>query len=72
MSINFSDDQLATKFMEMVENVATIKERLEVLPELKKKVDRHETVYKVGKYAAVPTLGLLHIGFRQFFNKLGF
>lgn len=71
MSISFNDDVAAAKFMEMVENVATIKERLEVLPELKKKVEKHEKVYTVGKYAAVPVMTAFHVTIRGLLTKLG-
>lgn len=72
MSIQFENYEAATKFIEMAENVAAIKTRLEDLPELKKKVEKHERVYNVGKYASVPLLGIFHLAARQFWNKLGF
>jgi hypothetical protein len=72
MSIKFTDHVAAEKFIEMAENVAAIKAKLEDLPELKKKVERHERAYTIGKYASVPVLGIFHLAARQFWNKLGF
>ena len=72
MSIQFNDELAASKFLEMAENVATIKTRLEDLPEMKKKIEKHERIYNVGKYAAVPVLGLTHLAFKQLLSKLGF
>ena len=76
MSINFSDDLLTEKFLEMAENVATIKTKIEVHTEdlraTKKLVDKHEKVYTVGKYASVPALGLFHLGFKHLLSKIGF
>jgi hypothetical protein len=69
--IQFSDETLAGKFMEMAENVATIKTKLEDLPELKKTVEKHEKVYTVGKYAAVPVLTAFHVTIRSVLTKLG-
>lgn len=71
MSIQFSDDTLAEKFMEMVENVASIKTKLEDFPDLKKKVEKHERAYNVGKYAAVPALTALHVTLRGVLSKIG-
>jgi len=72
MSINFSDDAVAQKFFEMADNVSSIKTKLEELPEIKKKVEKHERAYNIGKVATVPALGLFHVAFRHVLNKLGF
>lgn len=75
MSIQFSDDVLTEKFLEMAENVATIKTKIEVHTEdlraTRKLVDKHETVYTVGKYAALPALTALHVSLRSVLSKLG-
>ena len=76
MSLQFSDESVATKFFEMADNVASIKAKLELhtddFKEVKKKVEKHERVYNVGKYAAVPALGLIHLSLKHLFSKLGF
>lgn len=69
--LQFSDAAVAEKFMEMVENVASIKTTLEDLPDLKKKVERHERAYNVGKYVAVPALTALHVTLRGVLTKIG-
>lgn len=71
MSIQFSDDVMAEKFVCLCENVATITEKLQDLPELKATVAKHERVYTVGKYAAVPLYGVLHIGVKHLLAKIG-
>lgn len=71
MAIQFSDEAVAAKFFEMADNVATIKTKLEDLPEMKEKIDKHERAYNVGKVAAVPALGLLHFSFKHILSKLG-
>lgn len=71
MAIQFSDDTLAEKFLEMAENVATIKTKLEDLPELRATVAKHERIYTVGKYAAIPVYGALHLGVRHILTRLG-
>ena len=69
--LQFSDETAATKFIELCENVATIKTQLGDLPELKATVAKHERVYTVGKYAAVPIYGALHLGVRHLLTKIG-
>ena len=71
MSIQFSDDTMAEKFIQMAENVATIKEKLEELPAIKEKVDKHERAYTVGKFLGVPALGAFHLGVKHILTKLG-
>ena len=71
MSLQFSDDNVATKFIELCENVSMIKTKLEDLPTLQKTVAKHERVYTVGKYAAVPIYGALHLGVRHLLTKIG-
>ena len=71
MSIQFSDDALAEKFWTMAEDVATIRTKLEDLPELRATVAKHEKVYTVGKYAAVPVLTAFHVTIRSVLAKLG-
>ena len=75
MSIQFSDDVLTEKFLEMAENVATIKTKIDVHTEdlkvTKKLVDKHERVYTVGKYASVPALAVFHLGLKHLLTKLG-
>ena len=72
MPIHFTDHVAAEKFIEMAENVAAIKTKLEDLPELKRKVEKHERIYTVGKYASIPVLGIFHLAARQFWTRLGF
>ena len=71
MSLQFSDETVATKFIELCENVSTIKSQLETLPELRATVAKHDRVYNIGKVAAVPALGLFHVGFKHFLTKIG-
>jgi hypothetical protein len=71
MSIQFSDDALAEKFLEMAENVASIKTKLEDFPELRATVAKHERAYNVGKYAAIPAYGALHLGVKHLLTKIG-
>jgi hypothetical protein len=72
MSIQFENYEAATKFIEMAENVAAIKTKLEDLPALRATVDKHEKVYTVGKYAALPVLTAFHVTIRSVLQKLGF
>lgn len=75
MSLQFSDSILTEKFLEMAENVATIKTKMEVhiedFKETKDLVNKHERVYTVGKYAAFPALTALHISLRSVLTKIG-
>jgi hypothetical protein len=71
MSIQFSDDVMAEKFVGLCENVAAITEKLRDLPELKATVEKHERVYTIGKYAAVPVYGALHLGVKHLLTKIG-
>jgi len=71
MSINFTDHVAAEKFIEMAENVAAIKAKLEDLPALRATVEKHEKVYTVGKYAAIPVLTAFHVTIRSVLQKLG-
>ena len=71
MSIQFENYEAAAKFIEMAENVASIKTTLEDLPELKKKVEKHERAYNFGKWAAVPVFGVVNVALRHVWTKLG-
>lgn len=62
---------MAERFITMAENVSAMKEKLEILPELKKTVDKHERAYNVGKVVAVPALGLFHVGIKHLLSKIG-
>ena len=71
MTISFSDEAVAQRFFQMADDVSTIKERLQELPEIKAKVEKHETAYKVGKILGLPALGLFHISIKHFLSKIG-
>lgn len=71
MSTQFSDDAVTTKIFEIAENVAAMKERLEDLPGIKEKVEKHERAYNVAKYAAVPAMTAFHVSLRSLLQKIG-
>ena len=43
----------------------------ENLLEMKPLVDKHETAYKIGKFATVPALAAFHIGVKHLLSKVG-
>lgn len=46
-------------------------DRTRELPDIKKKVEKHDQVYHAGKWMAVPVLAALHVGFKALLAKLG-
>jgi hypothetical protein len=46
-------------------------DRTRELPDIKKKVDKHEQVYQSGKWLALPLLTLIHVLIKGLFHKLG-
>jgi hypothetical protein len=46
-------------------------DRTRELPDMKKKVDKHEQLYQSGKYLAIPVFAAMHILIKGLFHKLG-
>ena len=55
----------------VVQHLQFIADRTACLPELKRKVDHHEAIVNVGKYAAIPVLGFLQLSIGHLLKKIG-
>lgn len=71
MSNDHFDHVISEKFIELCENVATIKNDMTEMKELKEKVEKHDRIYEYGKWSAVPIVAGIHIGVRHLLQKLG-
>ena len=56
----------------VVQHLQLLADRTYCLADIKKTVDKHDRIVAVGKYAAVPAMGILHLGMKHFLSKLGF
>lgn len=55
----------------IVQTLQLLVDHTSCLSDMKQKVEKHERIVQVGKYAAVPAIGLFNIGIKAFFHKLG-
>ncbi|HZS43346.1 MAG TPA: hypothetical protein VFA52_03985 [Candidatus Paceibacterota bacterium] len=55
----------------VVQMLQLLDDRTACLAEMKKKVDRHETIVQVGKWASIPILGLFNLAIKSILHKLG-
>ena len=69
-SVPLSQEVYQRMFLEMHEKVVRLDERLSDYPDVKKMVETHESIVKIGKWASVPLLGLLHVSFKHLLGKL--
>lgn len=69
-SVPLSQEVYQRMFLEMHEKVVRLDERLSDYPQIKEQVQAHESIVKIGKWASVPLLGLLHVSFKHLFGKL--
>jgi hypothetical protein len=54
----------------VVQKLQKISDAIDELPEIKAKVDKHETIVTVTKYAMLPFLLAFQSGFRYFLTKM--
>lgn len=71
MSLQFSDDALAAKFLQMVDDVAAIKTATDDLPELRKTVEQHDRLVTFAKWTGLPILATFHLGVKHLLSKVG-
>jgi hypothetical protein len=55
----------------MVKYMQMLVDRTDCLPDLKKKVEKHDRVYHMGKWLVVPALAAFHVGLKSLLSKLG-
>lgn len=67
----FNDHVISEKFITLCENVATIKEDMIEMKQLKATVEKHDRIYQYGKWSAVPIVAGIHLGVRHLLQKLG-
>lgn len=67
----FNDHVISEKFIELCENVATIKDDMIEMKQLKQTVEQHDRIVQYGKWTALPILAGIHIGLKHILNKLG-
>lgn len=72
MTIQFSDDVMVEKFIGLCTDVAEMKKDIKSFGRTQELAEKHEKVYTVGKYAALPVLSALHLSLRSLLAKLGY
>lgn len=74
--VKFDNYESATKFIQLCEDVASIKTDVRTLKEIQPLVEKHERMYSIAKWASAPMLVALvapiNTGMRQLLQKLGF
>jgi len=55
----------------VVTHLQFITDKCSEIPELKAKVERHDDIVKVGRWASVPVLAVVHLGLKHFFTHIG-
>ena len=69
LEIDVTDD-LAFR-TSVVQHLQFIVDKCADLPELKRKVERHDRIVSVGKYILVPTIGVFNLSMRHILSKFG-
>ncbi len=55
----------------VLQHLQFIADRTSCIPELKKKVDKHEMIVKVGKWVSLPIIGVMQEGLKYLLAKAG-
>lgn len=55
----------------VVQGLQILMDRTECLSDLRTKVQKHEQIVQIGKYAAIPVIGLFQVSLKAMFHKLG-
>lgn len=71
MSNAFNDHVMSEKFIQLCEDVATMKSDIKEVAAMKIIVERHDRIYQYGKWTAVPVIALLHLGVKHLLQKIG-
>lgn len=73
MSLQFSDEVMAQKFLDLVADVADIKAAVSVadLPEMKRVLEVHDRKIWYAQVFGAPVLAGFHLGIKHFLSRIG-